>query len=256
MLAQVAGNRRFLDNAAPGRSAIIAVRLELGHTRTLGTIRESHHDSDICLGQPLNLIDGGKCSCYLIEMHSGNVPSQDIEPLLVGCREFCYRIDRALELLRLQACDEHAMVQRYISIIEQHMDIPTWVIPPHVFMSNIVAFGSPTWCAAVLVHEAMHSKLYWDYHLRHHTSVPLRAWTGLDAELQCLQLQLSASRKIGSPRNEVIYLESMNGSHFTDVRIPVWGLDLPILQDDSDLIAAKPSLRSLSPAPRQQECTS
>lgn len=113
----------------------------------------------------------------------------------------------ALNLLKAKAPTHYAIVQGYIGIIEC---VPegsrTFAAqkPPKFFAADATRNAGTTWYAAVLAHEAGHSKLYRDYKAAHPGQiVPDSIWTGEAAEKVCLDAQYDALTKLGATMFEL-----------------------------------------------------
>lgn len=98
-------------------------------------------------------------------------------------------------LLRERSRDGYATVTNYIGIIQEHEHSGMQVhqSPPVFQLNGNSAYYSVTWCAGVIAHDSIHSKLYFDYKKQHPWSlwVPARTYGGDDAEHACLEHQLS-----------------------------------------------------------------
>lgn len=81
-------------------------------------------------------------------------------------------------------------------------------------MSDVTAYYSITWCAAAIAHDAFHSKLYHDHRTVHGGSVPDAAWTGKDAEQQCMKHQLAVMARIGATQWEIDYAKKQSDGHY------------------------------------------
>ena len=131
---------------------------------------------------------------------SGALCSRGAEPEIVGSARFTDQVQRAVLLLKTRDTNAYALVTNYVGRIEEGKRSGMWAykIPPTYEMSDASAFYSVTWCAAVVAHDAFHSKLYRDYRKDHSDPVPDSVWTGTAAEQQCMKFQLSVMGHIGA----------------------------------------------------------
>ena len=78
---------------------------------------------------------------------------------------------------------------------------------------------STTWLASVLAHEACHAKQYTDYKRRHPARfmVPDEAYSGQEAEADCLDQQFDALQKMDAPKRELDRIPEAFHEHYWDV---------------------------------------
>lgn len=135
-----------------------------------------------------------------------------------GHREFQWQVSKALELLRLLACEAYDLANRNVVRIREHTvtEVNPLIQPVTIQLAPLTAFHSVTWCAGSIAHEVKHVLL-----CREGEALGLvgnSLWYGQEAELRCIALQATVARMIGAPTAEVHHLESMNGSHFREAR--------------------------------------
>lgn len=134
---------------------------------------------------------------------------------IVGDAGFTQNTERALDIIR-GSKSGYELVMNYIGVIKQ---VPQgsgmWAeeIPPTFQVGDVTSNDSETWYASSIVHDAYHSKLYHDY-LQEHDTVPDDIWTGENAEMQCLTVQINFLKEIGAPQYEIDYAESMYGENW------------------------------------------
>ena len=76
------------------------------------------------------------------------------------------------------------------------------------------AFYSIPWYASVVVHEAVHARLYLNFSKQQPgKKVPIAIFNTPTIERRCIKKQIEAGKKIGLPRADIKYLESLDGSH-------------------------------------------
>jgi len=85
--------------------------------------------------------------------------------------------------------------------------------PPTFLVGDATSQASTTWYASSIVHDSYHSKLYNDYR-ETHQSVPGSVWTGDEAEMMCLEFQISFLEEIGAPTYEIDYAKSLRGANW------------------------------------------
>lgn len=138
------------------------------------------------------------------------------KPIIKGTDKYVQQINKALTLLEDRSPASYRLVCAYVGIIKEspksHMD--AWTTPPTFCLSMKSAMYSVTWCAADLVHDAYHSKQFYDYVQRFGHPVARLAWTGTEAEKACNAVQLKAMREIGAPAHEIKHSESQDGTHY------------------------------------------
>lgn len=135
---------------------------------------------------------------------------------LEGSPDFIIEITAALELLREKSPEDYDFVVFYISGIREGkrsgvnaesrfrwitLARPTWNY-------------SRTWLSSVLVHEAMHAKLFDDAFLASRGGFPeVELYAGSKAEKQCMELQERVLTRIGGSNKEILHLRQQDGMH-------------------------------------------
>ncbi|MCL1806115.1 MAG: S-layer homology domain-containing protein [Oscillospiraceae bacterium] len=138
--------------------------------------------------------------------------------LLDGGDLFTQNTQAALELIQEKSPSGWELVTSYIGCIQQGESSGMWAFltPPTFVVGNATYTSSTTWYASSIVHDAHHSKQYHD-HLAVHGSVPNEVWTGYDAEMQCLAVQIAFLEEIGAPQYEIDHAKSLIGSNWWDI---------------------------------------
>lgn len=110
----------------------------------------------------------------------------------------------ALDNLRVAAPSEYANVKKYIGIIEcveSNSGIAVKEEPPRFQVGRATyasSYGSMTY-AAVIAHEACHSRLYREYLTAHlGGEVPQDVYGGRNGEGKCLNVQVGVLKKLGA----------------------------------------------------------
>jgi hypothetical protein len=120
--------------------------------------------------------------------------------------EFTGKITRAMQLLQRRAAGAYSTLNANVGRIRAHrhsgMDVRAR--PPTITIARTTFDASLTWLASVLAHESMHSVQY----------KARRPHTGVEAEQECNQHQLSVLRQIGAPQSEINHMLNQTGTHF------------------------------------------
>jgi hypothetical protein len=137
-------------------------------------------------------------------------PSKQFDNITIeGTPKFGEQVEKALTLLKARSSDGYGTVTNYIGIIQEyeHSGMQVHHTPPIFQLNTNSAFYSVTWCAGVIAHDSIHSKLYFDYKQRHPWSVwvPAKVHCGDEAEHVCMEHQLSVLKQIGAPTNEIAW---------------------------------------------------
>ncbi|WP_276914535.1 hypothetical protein [Aneurinibacillus aneurinilyticus] len=155
-----------------------------------------------------------------------NAPKNDQSPSafstpihISGDKTFTNHTNAALKLLKNKAPSDYTMVITYIGKIQQHTfsGMAAYETPPAYKVGAITANASVTWYASTIVHDAYHSKLYHDYLYTYKEAVPDEAWTGMEAEMKCLEAQIQSLIQIKAPKTEIDYARSLRGTNWWDL---------------------------------------
>jgi hypothetical protein len=85
--------------------------------------------------------------------------------------------------------------------------------------------NGPVWYGSAIVHDSMHSKLYWDaWNAGRQTVVPdAGVYTGANAERKCLALQSQVLRSLGADANTLEYVRKLGDNPaYADVIVRNW----------------------------------
>jgi hypothetical protein len=141
--------------------------------------------------------------------------------LIVGDANCQTSTQAALNLLKAKAPTHYAIVQGSIGIIECVVEgSRTYAAqnPPKFSAASATRNAGTVWYAAVLAHEAGHSKLYRDYKAAHPgQAVPESIWTGEAAEKVCLDAQYDALTKLGATIFELDSVRSALNTQYYNV---------------------------------------
>jgi hypothetical protein len=124
---------------------------------------------------------------------------------------------RAALVLIKESDTADEIVNNYVGVIKQGKTsgMAAQQTPPTFVVGEASYEASLTWYASAIVHDAYHSKLYHDY-LKNHDYVPYNVWTGEEAEMACLEVQIEFLEEIGAPEYEIDYAESLIGDNWRD----------------------------------------
>lgn len=138
---------------------------------------------------------------------------------VIGDKEFVARTNEALALLKTKAPADYALVSASIGKIQQHTfsGMAAFETPPTYKVGAATSSASLTWYASTIVHDACHAKLYHDYITTYKKAVPDDAWTGMAAEMTCLERQIKTLKQIGAPDSEITYAQSLRGTNWWDL---------------------------------------
>ncbi len=127
----------------------------------------------------------------------------------------------ALNLLQSRALTHYTTVIKYVGIIEcasQGSGMYAWESPPRYQVGRATYEAGAIWYAGTIAHDSCHSKQYHDYLLNNNaSSVPADAWTGKEAERQCLDVQYDALTKIGADQGTLDYIKNIINSEYWNV---------------------------------------
>jgi len=144
------------------------------------------------------------------------------ETTMNGDNEFIKNTQKAMELIGGSEFG-YELVTSYIAIIEQstYSGMRAYDILPTYQVGKATYNASATWYASTIVHDAYHSKLYFDS-LEEYGFVDNDMWMGYIPEMMCLSVQIDFLKEIGAPRNEVDYAISLIDTNYWDVKDRWW----------------------------------
>ena len=126
---------------------------------------------------------------------------------LYGTDDFIIRTREALRML--QAAPHFDIVREHLAVIRQgkRSGMKPWSAKPMFVVGAATWKHSPLWYAGAIAHDAYHAKLYQDAKKRGGADPDADAWTGADAELQCLGFQKQVLAYLGADGTTMAYLE-------------------------------------------------
>jgi hypothetical protein len=138
--------------------------------------------------------------------------SEIIEGIEVrGGAKFRARTREALALLSQARALE--LVQTHVKLIRQgkRSGMRAWGNTPTFVVGRATWQHSPLWYAGAIAHDAYHSRLYDAAGKINGGEPAAEAWSGVDAEKQCLAFQYTVLQTLNSDENTLGYL-----AHWTE----------------------------------------
>lgn len=168
---------------------------------------------------PVDIAIAGAKTPHYIAKKQPQVISTSPSIMITGDKTFTTRTKDALALLKTKAPADYALVIASIGKIQQHTfsGMAAYETPPIYKVGAATSAASLTWYASTIVHDAYHSKLYHDYLTTHKRAVPNDAWTGMTAEMKCLEIQIKTLKRIGAPDAEIAYAQTLRGANWWDL---------------------------------------
>jgi len=125
-----------------------------------------------------------------------------------GRAAFRARTREALELLRLSVL--FGAARDHIAVIRQgrRSGMKAWAAKPTLTVGKATWRHSVVWYAGAIAHDAYHAKLYCDAKGGKHGKEPDNdAWTGVEAEKQCLAFQRRVLVELNADEEIISYLD-------------------------------------------------
>jgi len=144
------------------------------------------------------------------------------ETTITGDANFTKKTQKAMDLIKKSQFG-YELATSYIAVIEQstYSGMRAYDNPPTYQVGEATYNASTTWYASTIIHDAFHSKLYFDS-LEEYGYVNSDMWTGQIPEMMCLSAQIDFLKEIGAPRNEIDYAISIIDSHYWDIGDRWW----------------------------------
>jgi hypothetical protein len=123
---------------------------------------------------------------------------------VIGDERFTERTHRALALIETESPVFYAFVLRYIGSIHQS-DISGIVVSlsrPIFLVCDATSSASTTSYAGSIVHDAVHAMQYDHHYIRYHR-VPSGVYSGMEAEMEALDIQIAFLKEINAPQHEI-----------------------------------------------------
>jgi hypothetical protein len=150
------------------------------------------------------------------------IPANPIRPswteiTIKGDAGFVRNTQKALDIIHAGSQSGYELVKRYIAVIEQSSftGMRAFDNPPTFQVGSATYNSSATWYASTIIHDAYHSKLYHEA-LERHGYVANDMWTGYDAEMLCLSVQIDFLKEIGAPQREIDHAISQRYANWWD----------------------------------------
>ena len=138
---------------------------------------------------------------------------------IIGDPTFCQNTEKALELLKTRDIEAFNEVNACIGSIKQNKISGIDVLrkPPRFLVSNELSNSDTHWYASCILHDAMHSFLYFDALKKGQNG--LEVFQGHDAEMFCLDKQIETLKNIGASKELLKYAESLHDSKWYEVPV-------------------------------------
>ena len=114
----------------------------------------------------------------------------------------------AMELLRLSA--SFGAARDHVAVIRQgrRSGMKAWAVKPTFTVGKATWNHSALWYAGAIAHDAYHAKLYCDAKDGKHRKEPdNNAWTGAEAEKQCLAFQRRVLVELNADEKIIAYID-------------------------------------------------
>jgi len=127
------------------------------------------------------------------------------------------RILKALDLLQQKSQNSYRLTIKYIDTI--CIDDWNMYTPSRSYNSgtcsieNQTAKSSPEWLAAIIAHESVHARQYWEWHRQHGTRIPTDVWLSPNSEMEAIDFQTTVLRQVGGTDLELEILGTLDGTH-------------------------------------------
>jgi hypothetical protein len=125
-----------------------------------------------------------------------------------GRAEFLLRTQESLALLKRSP--QFAVIQSNLAIIRQgrRSGMKAWAKLPTFIVGRRTWEHSALWYAGAIAHDAFHAKLYFDAKRENPGRGPdADAWTGAEAEKQCLAFQREALIALEADAKTIAYID-------------------------------------------------
>ncbi|HTN70155.1 MAG TPA: hypothetical protein VMO00_03610 [Methylomirabilota bacterium] len=125
-----------------------------------------------------------------------------------GAREFLLETQDSLALLR--PTKQFEVIRANLGMIRQgkRSGMKAWAKKPTFIVGKATWKLSPLWYAGAIAHDAFHAKLYFDAKRENLNKEPdADAWTGAEAEKQCLTFQRQVLLALHADQKTIAYIE-------------------------------------------------
>lgn len=143
------------------------------------------------------------------------------EVAIIGDAYCQTKTSEALALLRDGAQAHYDMVVSHVGVIECAEDgsgMFAWESPPRYRAGMATVEAGAVWYAGTIAHDACHAKQYQDYAQAHPSEqVPQEAFSGEQAEAQCLDVQLDALMRIGAGQDALDTVQTALSTRYWEV---------------------------------------
>ena len=125
-----------------------------------------------------------------------------------GKPEFLFCTQESLG--RLQSTSQFELIRNRVRVIRQgrRSGMKAWAVKPTFTVGKATWRHSVVWYAGAIAHDAYHAKLYCDAKGGKHGKEPDNdAWTGVEAEKQCLAFQRRVLVELNADEEIISYLD-------------------------------------------------
>ena len=125
-----------------------------------------------------------------------------------GKPEFLRRTEQALTVLT--SAPQFKVIQTNLAVIRQgrRSGMKAWAVKPTVTVGKATWRHSVVWYAGAIAHDAYHAKLYIDANGGNHGKEPdNEAWTGAQAEKNCLAFQRQVLLELNADEKIIAYID-------------------------------------------------
>jgi hypothetical protein len=130
-----------------------------------------------------------------------------------GNAAFIERTRGALNLLKSSCRDAYPDLVKNVLKIEQHERSGADVWKRCIQVGRRTSEYSLTWYASSLVHDGRHISQYNDYlNAYPNKTVPPEVYSGQDAELACMRVQIDALERMNAPAHELDWARKQDGN--------------------------------------------
>lgn len=157
----------------------------------------------------------GACA-HTPERRSPHAPAYTPPPFAIrGDESFRARVRQAVFMLELTDPEGLKIVADHVGVIVNHTPsgMAAYETPPTMHLAQPTIDHSLVWLASVLVHEAVHSRLYAGAPRQPNGEPAYDAWGGFEAERMCNARQLETCVRLAAPDSVLNHLAAQDGTH-------------------------------------------
>jgi hypothetical protein len=158
---------------------------------------------------------GAGCSNAAHRAAPARAPYSPPPFIIQGDEAFRARVRQALFMLDITDPDGLAIISGHVGAIMHHSPsgMAAFEKPPTMHLAGPTLDHSLIWLASVLVHEAVHSRLYAEAPKQANGEPAYDAWGGFEAERTCNARQLETCVRLAAPETILNHLAAQDGKH-------------------------------------------